>query len=223
MVRLFLAGMLSSLALVTFLEARPYPLYEQEVGSLIEQCVEDKISKTDGRYASFCLAIRMMHERGARTIVETGTSRGGLCNCAGDGCGTMILGDYALQMGATLYSVDISAEALAGAARDLGERARCVHLVQNDSVAFLQDFNQPIDLLYLDSYDFEVDNPLPSQLHHLKEIQAAYHLLKPTSIVMIDDCGHPYGGKGGLAVPYLLERGWRAVYSGHQIILARRG
>lgn len=51
-------------------------------------------------------------------------------------------------------------------------------------------------IFYLDSFDFDISNPLPSQKHHLKEIEAAYDKLTDNSVVMIDDCDLPGGGKG---------------------------
>jgi hypothetical protein len=77
----------------------------------------------------------------------------------------------------------------------------------------------PIDFLYLDSYDYEWNNPSPSQEHHLREIQAAFPRLHENSVVMIDDCALPQGGKGKLAIEYLKERGWKILLEQYQTIL----
>jgi hypothetical protein len=78
-----------------------------------------------------------------------------------------------------------------------------------------------IDFIYLDSYDYELNNPIGSQLHHLKEIEAAHPFLRESSVIMIDDCDLPEGGKGKFAIEFLLERGWRVVKKQYQVILAR--
>ena len=46
---------------------------------------------------------------------------------------------------------------------------------------------EKIDFLYLDSYDVDFLNPLPSAEHHLKEFNCVKHLLHKNSIVLIDD------------------------------------
>ena len=94
-----------------------------------------------------------------------------------------------------------------------------LHFVCSDSVSFLQNFGKTIDFLYLDSYDFDVDNPFPSQHHHLLEISAAYPFLNENSIVLIDDCDLPHGGKGKLAIQFLMQRGWQVLMSGYQVLL----
>lgn len=178
-----------------------------------------RISTKDKRFTTFLLALNLMKKNGTKTLIETGTARLGCENCKGDGCSTIIFGHFAKDHQIAFYSVDISAEAIASsrnAVEPINPEAR---LVVGDSIAFLNNFDQPIDFLYLDSYDFEVDNPLPSQLHHLYEIQAAYPRLHEKSIVMIDDCDLPHGGKGKLAIEWLLEKGWKVLLSQYQVIL----
>ena len=118
-----------------------------------------------------------------------------------------------------LYSVDVSERALLESLQAIPKLVSYVRFVQSDSVSFLASFNKPIDLLYLDSYDFVESDPLPSQQHHLNEIMAAYPFLHENSIVMIDDCDLPHGGKGALAIEYLLMRGWKIYAKHYQVIL----
>ena len=182
--------------------------------------LESRLPRNNCRYKTFYLALELMAGRGARVIVETGTARQGRRDI-GDGCGTMILGDWAAQHGAKVYSVDIDEQALLMAEQALGPAREFVELVHNDSVEFLRNFNQTIDFLYLDSYDFEVSNPYASQRHHLNEITAAYPWLHQKSVVMIDDCGLPYGGKGRLVIQYLRKKGWKLVGKGYQVVLVK--
>ncbi|MES2121714.1 MAG: class I SAM-dependent methyltransferase [Chlamydiota bacterium] len=179
-----------------------------------------RIPAKDKRFSTFLLALNLMKASGAKTLVETGTARLGCKNCRGDGCSTIIFGHFAKDHQMEFYSVDISPEAIASSRSAVAPINPDAKLVVDDSIAFLKNFNQPIDFLYLDSYDFEVNDPLPSQLHHLYEIQAAYPCLHEGSTVMIDDCDLPHGGKGKLAIAWLLERGWKILLSQYQVVLA---
>lgn len=183
--------------------------------------LEERIPENNHRYATFFFALLLMKERNVRTIVETGTARGGCRDCIGDGCSTLIFGDWALQNGSRLYSVDIDKKALENAKHALGKAGEFVNFTHHDSVEFLKSFNQSIDFLYLDSYDFDPKNPKPSQEHHLQEIQAAYPWLTKQSIVMIDDCALVHGGKGKLVIEYLLEKGWKIAAEGYQVLLVQ--
>jgi predicted O-methyltransferase YrrM len=180
-----------------------------------------KIPPENGRYKTFVDALNLICTRKASIIVETGTSRHGLWACGTDGCSTAIFGEWAKVNKGTFYSVDINEQYLQNAARALGETAFFVHFVHSDSLEFLKNFNQPIDFLYLDSFDFDFNNPVPSQEHHLKEIVAAYHCLTPKSVVMIDDCDLPHGGKGKLAINFLMQKGWKIFSEGYQVILVQ--
>lgn len=183
--------------------------------------IEERISPHNGRFHTFTKAIELMRDRNVKVIVETGTSRNGDKNCSGDGCSTLIYGIWAKEHGAVLYSVDINLEFLQSAEMALGSNASSVRFMHEDSVSFLRNFNQTIDFLYLDSYDYEAHNPRPSQLHHLYEIIAAYPWLTDNSVVMIDDCNLPNGGKGKDAIEFLLSRGWRIIENRHQVILIK--
>jgi hypothetical protein len=55
------------------------------------------------------------------------------------------------------------------------------------------------------------------------EAAAAMPLMGLGSLVLIDDCDLPSGGKGGRAVPFLLERGFREALSAYQTLLIREG
>ena len=171
------------------------------------------------RRRTFTTAIELSNKHNVRTIVETGTARGGNLAYNGDGGFTIIFGLWSQLHNAELFSVDIAPEAVEKARDVTAQFGNNVHVVQNDSVDFLKNFDRSIDFLYLDSFDFDKNNPDPSQLHHLHEIEAAYDKLSPHSIVMIDDCGLPYGGKEKLVVNYLVSKGWTIYAQDYQIIL----
>ncbi len=163
----------------------------------------------------------LMEQRGVKTIIETGTARAGNMAFTGDGGFTIIFGLWALLNKAHLYSVDISDEAIAQAKTMVGPYMDVITFTQSDSVDYLRQFNKTIDFLYLDSLDYEKDNPTLSQEHHLKEIQAAYDKITDQTIIMIDDCGLAGGGKGRLVIDYLTQREWRVVFKSYQVILVK--
>ncbi len=185
------------------------------------QYLQGRIPLENVRYSTLLQAMKLLSERNAQVIIETGTSRYGSSNCLGDGCSTLIFGDWVRQNGGVFYSVDIDELAIERAVQGLGASSEIVHFINSDSVAFLKNFGRPIDFLYLDSYDFEEFNPNPSQQHHLNEVIAAYPWLTKNSVIMIDDCKLPHGGKGKLAIEYLLGRGWRILMQSYQTILAQ--
>lgn len=182
-----------------------------------------KIPEGNCRYETFKYALQLLEKREGKTIVETGTARYGARYFDSDGGSTIIFAEWSRDHKAEFFSVDLSSMNLNNAKEAVflyvPDYEKNIHYVCSDSVAYLSQFNRPIDFLYLDSYDYELDNPEPSQLHHLNEIEAAYPFLTENSIVMIDDCDLPGGGKGKLAIEFLLNRGWRIVKSQYQAIL----
>lgn len=186
----------------------------------ISELLENYIPTSNGRYKTVQKALELMLIHGHRNIVETGTARGGKSGCGGDGCSTVIFSHFAqLNRGMTVESVDISrdnVEASWNAVKDFGT----ARVICQDSVQFLKHYPGKIDFLYLDSYDFDFNNPGPSQEHHLKEIIVAYQKLHDKSVVMVDDCSLPHGGKCALVKLFLSELGWKVVMEGYQVIMA---
>lgn len=170
--------------------------------------------------------LRLLDERGATTLLETGVARMGLEKSKGDGASTIVFGLWAKQNDAHLYSVDIDPEATerAGVAVNDMDLADNVTLVTSDSVAYLDEFTDAVDFLYLDSYDYhKTDTAIQtaSQDHHLKEIKAIEGCLHEDTVILIDDCDMPNGGKGKLVIERLTVRGWKVHMSEYQVILTR--
>ncbi len=170
--------------------------------------------------------LRLLEERSAKVLVETGVARMGLEKSKGDGASTIVFGQWSRQNDAHLYSVDIDPEAIAKAgeavaAMGLGEN---VTLVTSDSVDYLEEFTDSVDFLYLDSYDYhKTDTAIQqaSQLHHLKEIEAIEGCLHDGTVILIDDCDLPNGGKGKLVIERLSAKDWKVHMSQYQVILLR--
>ncbi len=188
------------------------------------QIVGHYLSKEDKRYQTFVEALHLLEQRGGKTLVETGTSRKGDKNLSGDGGSTLIFGEFAKENGALLYSVDIDAGALLKA--EVACKKREIHdhvmFVCQDSIQFLADFPHKIDFIYLDSYDYDPANPDPSQKHHLRELLAAWPAITEDTIILIDDCRLKNGGKGRLAIQYLLKNGWKIHRKKYQTLLIKK-
>ena len=170
--------------------------------------------------------LRLLEERKAKVLVETGVARKGLKKPKGDGASTIVFGLWSKQNGAHLYSVDIDPEATAKASEAVAamELDDHVTLVTSDSVAFLEGFSDKVDFLYLDSYDYhKTDTAIQqaSQAHHLKEIEAIESRLHDDTVILIDDCDLPNGGKGKLVIEQLTANGWAVHMSEYQVILLR--
>lgn len=168
--------------------------------------------------------LRLMDERNAKTLVETGVARMGLAKSKGDGASTIVFGLWANKNDAHLYSVDIDPEATKRAGEAVSEMglSDSVTLVTSDSVAYLDEFTDTVDFLYLDSYDYhKTDTAIQtaSQEHHLKEIKAIEGCLHDDTIILIDDCDMPNGGKGKLVIERLTAQGWKVHMSEYQVIL----
>jgi hypothetical protein len=117
-------------------------------------------------------------------IVETGTVRT-LGNWSGDGQSTIVWNEFAERLDGQVWTIDIDAT---GA--ELVEQLRLSHTVAvtGDSLDMLEKLNvDRIDLLYLDSFDIDWQNPAPSAQHHLNELHTALHLLGEGSVVAVDD------------------------------------
>ena len=57
----------------------------------------------------------------------------------------------------------------------------------SDSIEYLNNFNNPLNLVHLDSYDLDIKEPIPSSLHHLYEFLSIKDKMPQGSIVIVDD------------------------------------
>jgi hypothetical protein len=181
------------------------------------------IARLSLRYPTFYQAMVLAVARKVRAIVETGTTRD-QGNWAGDGQSTCIFGAFAQRYGCRVWTCDIDPSNIERSRRITAEFGDRIDYVVSDSVAFLAGFDQPIDFLYLDSFDFDLrGDPNPSQDHALREGQAAQRVLHERSLILVDDCGLVHGGKGGKVIPFLTSQGWKIIDRRYQVLLARAG
>ena len=154
------------------------------------------------------------------TIVETGTIRSEE-DFGGAGFFTYVAGTFLSRQGGRLHSVDLSPQNVAFAREWTAIFGDVVTIHQGDSVAFLTNFAQPIDVLYLDS----LDTTEPGHADHaMRELEVALPKLHERSLIVLDDTPWQAGvfsGKGARVVPWLLEHGWQVFYAGYQVLLTR--
>ena len=130
-------------------------------------------------------------------ILETGCAREA-DNFEGDGQSTCMFDRFVDEYSGECHTVDISEAACKFSRSVVGARTR-VH--NEDSVPFLRRMagellkeRRSIDLLYLDSFDWDPENPVPSALHHLKELCAISPALGGGTLVVVDDSFHSLRG-----------------------------
>lgn len=154
------------------------------------------------------------------TIVETGCIRSPE-DWAGAGNSTYIFGAWLDgRKSGRLISVDNDPSRCGFAREATHAWSERVSVECSDSVAWLTQAQQPIDILYLDSLDIEAPDHAE---HGFAEIKAAEPKLSERAIVVYDDTPWDGGwvGKGALGVPYMLGKGWEVMAAGYQAVLAR--
>ena len=153
-------------------------------------------------------------------IVETGTMWSKLEDNMG--AFTLVFGDLIKNWtGGKLITIDISEDNINKCKETTRDFAEVIDYVVSDSVSFLEslsdDIVQQMDFLYLDSYDFSVPDPIPSQLHHFRELNSVYKRLSKDVSIAVDDnflpnCWvewHTYNTDGSVATRTRYETGSR--------------
>jgi hypothetical protein len=140
-------------------------------------------------------------------------------NWDGDGQSTFMFDALARTRGGLFFSIDVNVESVETARRACSSST---NLILGDSVATLHALSaligRPANLLYLDSYDLDPQNPMPSAIHHAMELIAAQSLIGPGTIVCVDDygVGPQAGGKGLLLDLYFSTIRAEVLHSGYQ-------
>jgi hypothetical protein len=115
-------------------------------------------------------------------IVETGSSAWGLDS-------SRLFDAYVSSFGGEFWSVDLRVQPLLELRRKLTPNST---LVCDDSVRFLERWvsenpGRKADLVYLDSWDLDVEDPVPAAVHGLREFFAIAQALGGGSLLLIDD------------------------------------
>lgn len=150
-------------------------------------------------------------------ILETGTIR--RHNDWGAGMSTLLYGWYAKEFGGRVITVDIDEENIRVCKEVTHMFSDYITYVATDSLKYLANFKEKIDLLYLDSMDTPVEGDASeSQQHNLNEFILAESLLNDKAVIVIDDVGLPNGGKGAKTHEYLISRGYLWIAVGQQSV-----
>lgn len=186
--------------------------------------LEEMLQQTGARQHSFRLMIEHIKKIPNPVIVETGCARTEN-NFHGDGMSTLIFDNYINTYNGEFYSVDISPNSVNFAKSKISTKTQ-IHC--RDSVGFLYELNNTfrnqnkfVDLLYLDSFDFDKSNPHPSSVHHLKELVAIMGSLKSGTMIAVDDnFGDSFNrnGKGMYVEEFMKAIDRPLIHDGYQLV-----
>ena len=172
------------------------------------------------RHRTFEIFLSIARRKTKPVIVETGTIRS--IEDWSAGYSTYLLGYFLFHHGGILHSIDLDPKNVEFARSWTAAFGSAVQIHQAHSHAWLRSYlGSPIDLLYLDSAD--VGTP-EYQECCFGEVQAAMPYLAADAMILFDDTcwrGRMFQGKGGIAVPWLLERGWKVIAGGYQVLLGK--
>ena len=143
-------------------------------------------------------------------IIETGTVRQ-IDNWEGDGQSTIVWDTVATNLGGTVTTIDIDP---IGAELVAELELQATTAIVGNSLDVIPTLTGHADLLYLDSFDVDFENPLPAAAHHLSELMAALNLLAPGSLVAVDD-NQDDQGKGSEVAWFLAEHGAVEIVRGY--------
>ncbi len=151
------------------------------------------------------------------TILETGIARIKE-NWAGDGMSSLMFDKYINEVGGNFTSIDINPSNVNFAKSELSSKS---NLICSDSVIQLHKISRDekypmIDILYLDSYDVDFDNPIPSCFHHMKELLAIFPKIQKGTLIVVDDNLNGKG-KGQMIKDYMKNIGINPYFDEYQI------
>jgi hypothetical protein len=115
-------------------------------------------------------------------IVETGSSAWGTDS-------SRLFDSYVATFGGRFWSVDLRLEPILNLRKHISKSSS---ISCNDSVRFLKLWvnkysSHRVDLVYLDSWDLDISDPMPAAIHGLKEFFAIAPALRDGSLLLVDD------------------------------------
>lgn len=174
----------------------------------------DIYHKLGTRQDTFKYMVEYLDKIDSPTIVETGTARTEN-NWEWDGQSTLIWDKVVRHRGGEAWSIDLNPESIETAK----SQTTFVNYIVGDSVTSLYQLSNTIpdiDLLYLDSFDLDWNNPHPSSLHHLKELVCIFHRVKKGGLIAVDDNDRGKG-KGTYVADFLKNLRCDMVFDSYQI------
>ena len=117
-----------------------------------------------------------------------------------------------------MYSCDISEKNINNAKIFTKKYSKYITFCLGNSIFFLKKFDQPIDLLYLDSYDGH--DPVAASTHQLEEAETSLKNIHNNSLILLDD----KGSKTNLSVNFYLKNNFKIVFeTKYQILFSKNG
>jgi hypothetical protein len=115
-------------------------------------------------------------------IVETGSSAWGTDS-------SRLFDSYVATFGGRFWSVDLRLEPMLKLRKHMSKFSS---MSCDDSVRFLKRWvvkypSRKLDLVYLDSFDLDISDPMPAAIHALKEFFAIAPALRDGSLLLVDD------------------------------------
>jgi len=150
-------------------------------------------------------------------ILETGVMRSDHGDMAfgDDGCSSFLFDQFINVHGGFFTSVDINENNCRHARSKVSNRST---IVCSDSIPFLWNYKEKVDMVYLDSFDLDLKNPNPSQIHHLKELCAIVKNLQSHTLIVIDDhMTRDNMGKGYLIKEFMAQIGKTPIFENYQL------
>lgn len=178
---------------------------------------------TSHRREGWIAIYNLLKKRDDPFILETGCTR--RLSTDGDGASTLFFGSivHPTEYG-SLISFDINSDHLLYAQSIIEDNIAKDHIwwqpIHGDSITNLTRFmtERPLDLIYLDSYDYTDPNKTLSQYHALAEFILASSVYSNDTIIAIDDTKLENNGKAGLLIPYLEYRNYICIFDQYQQI-----
>jgi hypothetical protein len=138
------------------------------------------IKKHHLNYLTFKKLFKEMEGIKNPCILESGIASAGTNS-------TYLFNEYVKKYGGFFWSVDINQNLV-----DLHKGNMCpaTQLISSDSVTFFKNWCNSHDVanvIYLDSYDVDWYNPLPSGNHGLSEYKSLMPVIKKDTLLLIDD------------------------------------
>ena len=176
-------------------------------------------NKLGVRYSTYKKLFEVADERKLKFIVETGTARGKnkfyylkpRVNWK-DGMSTMLFAEYSDLVKGTFWSCDIDGQNISNAYKFTEKFSHNVNFVIADSLVFLKNLTNNIDILYLDSLDGQITG---ASEHQLEEARLSINKLNSKGIILLDD----KGAKTNLSIPFLLDNKWNIIFETKQQVL----
>ncbi len=152
------------------------------------------------------------------TIVETGGIRDK--DNWSDGQSSVLFYDFLKKFTGELTTVDVNPSVYANYRTWLPSIGNVKdNVIILDGAVALSRIDKEVDLLYLDSFDIEHDNPEPSMSHHMREFDSSQKIIDKSKdlLVAVDDNFGKYG-KGRYVLDWAIKNNKEILHDGYQVI-----